>query len=495
MNLIKGIARLSGRYHLWSILCCIAFAVPLFGYMINGSAMRYSGDDYCYANVLVKNGFWKAQWVSYTQVQPYNGNRYALTLFSGLSSLFGPFMSGALPTLMILVWLVAMVFALRMLVKLGSIPLSSVEILLVAEALAFFSLYTAPSLSQSLYWRSGMLPYLAPLVANTLLFGFIALYVLGQKPGGGLLIIISLLSILAGGFSEAATMLQLGYLTILLLGAFLPPLSKAEWKLRARTGVWIAWIFSMAAALLLAFSPSNSGYLAKSSRPRVLDLLTIAGKSALSFIKGSLLSQPIPIVILFLFSMSIGWLISSRHGSFRRFSFVVWVRVVIVVALISLVLIFACMLPSAYIQSAYPELRALITARYAMVLAIGVIGGMTGARFAGLIPSTPKNIQLSRVALVTFIAIASLYPIYGARNIYSEISKYQRWAFFWDQRDVMLRHAVQNDIRDVQVMKIDHIIPNVAELSENADFWYNVCAAGYYGVQSIRADLPGWDSP
>jgi len=74
----------------WSILLVIVFALPLLAYAYMGSFMRYSGDDYCYAWILGQNGFWKAQVVSYFQVSTYNGNRYALTFFSGLADLYGP---------------------------------------------------------------------------------------------------------------------------------------------------------------------------------------------------------------------------------------------------------------------------------------------------------------------------------------------------------------------------------------------------------------------
>jgi len=47
---------------------CAVLAIPLAAYAYMGSFMRYSGDDYCYAAVLVRNGFAKTQWESYLRI-------------------------------------------------------------------------------------------------------------------------------------------------------------------------------------------------------------------------------------------------------------------------------------------------------------------------------------------------------------------------------------------------------------------------------------------
>ncbi len=495
MRLVKSILLWVSKYSVGVILGCLAFAVPLAGYMINGSAMRYSGDDYCYAKVLTANGFWKTQWISYTQVQPYNGNRYSLTLFYSLNGLVGPLMSGALPALAILAWLVGIVFTIRLLTRVSRIRLGWMEIVLVAEALVFFTLFMAPSLSQSLYWQSGMLTYLAPLVANTYLFGLILFYSMHGKPDLLILGLIGFLAVLAGGFSEAATMLQLGYLSLLLLALLLPSQRKNKRSPRALHGIWVAWSFSIVAAILLAISPSNAADLEIFSRPGLLDLFSIALNSTLAFIKASLHDLVLPNLIVFVFSIGLGWLIQLGQAGSLHMTFRKWIRAVILLGAASLILIFACTLPSAYIQSGSPELRALITARFVMVLAIGLIGGMTGLWLTSQFPITVNLNQYSRLAPLILLVIVSLYPIYSARNIYNEISSYQRWASFWDDRDASLRLASQENVHDVEVIKLDHIIQNVAELSEDPTYWYNTCAAGYYGVQSIRADLPGWDTP
>ncbi len=481
-------------YHLGVILACISFAIPLLGYIVIGSTMRYNGDDYCYASVLTKYGFWKAQWVSYTQSPPYNGNRYSLTLFSDLGGILGPYMSAVWPGLVIVIWLAGMIFVIRRIVQYNGLPIHHWETLLLAEALIFFTLYMAPSLSQILYWRSGMLPYLAPLVANTFLVGVIIqqAHSIRLPPFG--LVLTGFLALLAGGFSEAATALQLGYLSLLGIGILIITRSKGR-KTHLLRPVIVAWVASLVAFLLLAISPSNATILVKSSRPDLLTFMSISIKSALSFAYGSITSLPLPTAILFFFSTGAAWLINSRTGGSLRLTFVQWLKFVSLIVLICILLVICSVAPSAYIQSAYPELRALITPRFIMVLAIVAVGGLTGSLLYQKISLPQNKFQLFNVGVAISLAILSLYPIYGARNFYRDFPRYQRWVSFWDARDREIRWLRQNDIMNVEVVKIDHIIPSVSDLSEDPRFWYNVCAAGYYGTLTITADKPGWDTP
>jgi Family of unknown function (DUF6056) len=492
---IKRSHRFARLVQVLIILGCLGFAIPLIGYMINGSAMRFSGDDYCYADVLSKLGFWRTQWVSYLQPQAYSGNRYSLTFFSSLSGIFGPVMNGALPALVIIAWLVSMAYTIRNIARMAGISTRLIEILLAAEIIIFFTLYTAPSLSQILYWRSGMLPYLAPLIANTVIIGLVINLAQRKKVtiwGFGL---IGIMALLGGGFSEAAAVVQLGYLTLALLALYFLVNKKFEWKRNATQVAMVAWGFSLVACLLLAIAPANKEYMSRMSRPDILSFLTISLKSGLSFIYGSIISQPLPNIILLMLSLGAFWLIFSIPGISLQYSPRRWLRDIIIAVIAATALIIASTAPSAYIQSAYPELRALILARFVMILLIMSLGSLSGLLLSKFTDRNSDRFELHRLAVVVILGVFCLYPIYTARNIYNQIPSYQRWSSYWDQRDQVIREAKQNNILDVEVMKIDHIIPSVAELSEDPNYWYNICASGYYGVNTIRADKPGWDNP
>ena len=47
--------------------------------------------------------------------------------------------------------------------------------------------------------------------------------------------------------------------------------------------------------------------------------------------------------------------------------------------------------------------------------------------------------------------------------------------------------------REIEVVLIDHIIPDVAELAPDPNFYYNNGAEWYYDIRSLAANQPGWD--
>jgi hypothetical protein len=96
-------------------------------------------------------------------------------------------------------------------------------------------------------------------------------------------------------------------------------------------------------------------------------------------------------------------------------------------------------------------------------------------------------------AAAVFLLAFSVYPLHAASGELSQSWHYQKWARFWDARNLTLIQAQREGVSNVNIMNIDHIIPNVAELSPDAGFWYNGCASKYYGVTTISASLPGWD--
>ncbi|MGI9145233.1 MAG: hypothetical protein ACR2IK_01575, partial [Chloroflexota bacterium] len=189
-----------------------ALALPLLGYATIGSFARYTADDYCWAGVLRTEGFFRAQMLWYTQYSP----RYTFTLLVNLAELAGPALVPALPAVAMVIWLVALTWTCAQFrITLGRLSTATSAVLL-AEVAALGSLQTAPDMAQSLYWQTGMLTYLLPLVLATLLMGWIRRALQQHSVTPWTLGVSGLVTFLAGGLSETYLIPQNVALTLTL---------------------------------------------------------------------------------------------------------------------------------------------------------------------------------------------------------------------------------------------------------------------------------------
>lgn len=481
------------RTHLLFLgLACILFALPLLGYMALGSNMRLTGDDYCYAGLVTKLGFWEAQVYSYANATPYHGNRISLTLLSGISSLLGPWTSGLLPGLVILLWLIGLATTLRNRgAECGVLPL---EALVAAEALVFFTLHFAPDLVQSLFWRSGMLPYLTPLVLFPYLLMLIYAGAHQTRPPYGYIAAVFFLAFLVGGFSETAAAMQFGLSLLTLVGARFFLRSSRSPKRYAVLLALIALVGTVAAILLLFLSPSNQYRLA--TLPQPPDLLTLAKMSltsAYTFLHGTAKNLLLPHLAVFAVFLTMSLGAGLRHPIPARPNLGRTMAALFGILLCSLLLLTCIMAPSAWAQSSYPELRALIGARFISVLAAGIAGWLLGMELARVATRFNRLRSVSAAMAVLVLGLSAYFPYQSLTQSLAALPKYQKWAAFWDARDQAIRDSRNQGSMDIEVVQLDHIVPNVGELQPDEDFWYNNCAEDYYDVRSLRANQPGWD--
>ncbi|HLC06272.1 MAG TPA: DUF6056 family protein [Anaerolineales bacterium] len=474
----------------------VALALPLMGYAYTGTFMRYSGDDYCYAAELFQRGFWHAQWDSYLSVTNYSGNRYALTLLSGLSGLLGPRSAGALPALAIILWIGGTIFALRGLHRQEESGGGRLELALAGVLLVFYTLYLAPDLSQVLYWRSGMLPYLAPLIANTFLIGMIVRAMRLGRTSVPALLAIAAMALLGGGFSETGVALQVGYLGMWLIAVLLRRSIRSEPEPARSLALMVALAASLMAMALLILSPINS---LRQSQLQLPDPPSLSALTAMSFQNAYLFAHAtvrrtfIPHLAIVLCAAGLAGLRFSRSPlrnarSARR----LLLASGLIPAIAYLLIVFS-VAPSAYAQSSYPVARAMLTARFVTVIAAAALGAEIGR--AGVALGTAKIRGVTWLPLLAgfFVVLSGVYPIRAVPDILTQIPRYRKWASFWDARDLAIRQARGRGESDIAVVQIDHIIPNVAELSPDVGYWYNNCAERYYDIGSLSASLPGWD--
>jgi hypothetical protein len=489
---------ISGPYRrLYSILLaigCIAFSTALIGYIGIGSFMRYSGDDYCYGAMLTQHGFWKAQWLSFQNPMPYHGNRYSLTFLSGISGLFNPAFNGFLPGMAIVVWVLGFLSIFATLGRLLTLQIHWMECLLASEIVVFFTLNLAPDLSQSLYWRSGMLPYLAPLIVIIIMISYMLKKLEGDNLSRLALVLIPLSAFFAGGFSETATALQTGFLLLALLGTWILKKrgsKKGSWALLLLLAALIGTSLAM---MLLIVSPANlSRRVDLPAPPDFVNLVRMAAHSAYIFTHATVKHLLLPNLLLASFFVVLSVQICSRRGSAASIRGARFFGPLALIPVIGFLLIICCMAPSAYAQSSYPELRALITARFVTVVSAASFGWWIGVGIWRLKNRIDAAYPYLLFGSAIMLSIMSIYPLLATKSTLSELPRYRKWATFWDIRDAEIRSIESQGINEIDVVKIDNIIPRVGDLSDDPGYWYNNCAEMYYGMSRIRANLPGWD--
>lgn len=483
------------RPYSWLIaLVCLAFWVPIFGYAYNGSFMRLSGDDYCYAGVMRRFGFWEMQSHSYLEETTYNGNRYALTLFSSIGDLFGPLSGAVYPFLATVLWVIAIWLVVRLAFRWFRWSVGRLETLLITEAFVFSTLYQAPDLSQILYWRTGMLTYLAPLVTGTFLLALILWQVLGERFSPLALGGIFLLAFVGAGFSETGAALQMGGLLFLTASICLIYGLRHSLAHRTLKMVGIALLGIVAGMVLLFVSPSNQARLDQlPPRPALIELIKMSLFYTRVFFsvtrKTLALSVLADFVIFFALSLGIFTRQPRALSYTARQYFVAFT--LLLLAIVGLVT--CCMAPVAYVQVSYPGGRTLITARYIAVLGTALVGWWTGMVITQLGGYLKGSQRIPQAAAAILVGLSVVYPLLGNTTVYADTAKFRKWASFWDARDQQIHQAFQQDIREVDVVFLDRVIHDVAELQHSENFWYNNCAEWYYDMFAIRANQPGWD--
>ncbi len=493
----------SFTYWLVIVLGLLIFSGALIFLILLGSHMRLSGDDYCYNAVLAQQGFFGMQPHSYFEVSTYNGNRFSLTLFSGFFGLFPKSGSLLLITFSLLAWLGGILVLLHLASRRFGFDIPWLERLLIAEGFTGFVLWGAPSITQSFFWRSGMLPYFLPMVGGTWVLALVCYIRQKQKQRWLLSLMVLLGSVLVGGFSETGAAFWGGFwglwLLFLLVRKWLGG-SSAITKLGLP--VTAAILGTGIAVILMAISPSTA--LRLTSRPEPLDLTSLISLLALNtrvYLWINLMRRTWMMLLPFLFGLGMGlWLIQSLRQTNlnKKGSYPGWkiFGLLCLVGAGALFLMACVMLPVTFIQSDYPPDRALIISQAVLVsagIASGVLVILLIDRFIQLADLQPglwrKVVWVTCVLLLASSLVAPLQLISkGIENL----PLMTRWSRLWDERHARLVAAGQNNIETIHVMALDHVIEDVGELSPDQDYWYNNCAEMVYGVDEIIADQPGW---
>jgi hypothetical protein len=253
----------------------VGTALPLLSFALIGWFSRYAADDYCTAAQVAVAGFAQAQSNLYVN---WSG-RFTSTLFNTLLEVPGISVVPLLAVAALLAWVGTASWTFRQLAGVFGWRLSILSSTVLAVLLVYATLRTTADLPQDVYWQTGLVTYLLPLILATLFLGWLARYGLthSAKPVGWPLAlgVCFGLAVLAGGSSEtfaAAQVAALGLASALALLA----------RSRARGMLLAGLLGAVLALVVVALAPGNEVRQASAARTP----LAVAIWQTLDFTRG-----------------------------------------------------------------------------------------------------------------------------------------------------------------------------------------------------------------
>ncbi len=479
------------------ILLSLALLAGLAVFAYLGTFSRYSADDYCFSRTLDQSSnilsATKAWYVK-------TSNRYTTMLLVGVSEWFGRSAIRFLPALAIILWLVTLAWTLFRLAEKLQISSPLISAFTLASLIIFYSILQAPSLYQSLFWRSGMVTYFMPLIAFSYLSGLLMIEGWRQKARPGLMWLALLARVwlgffLAGGLSETTLAIQGGALGLAILMVWF--LTRGEKRERILMLLFVALIASILALIAVFLAPAN-GLRVKAFGPSapLVSVLSHSFIFAWDFIRETFRSYPTPTLGSVATALLLGF--GPRVENTALLKRRTFLSSLIMIPLIMYILIAFSMAPSYYGQHSYPGARSLMATRAVMVtglMAFSLLVGMSlRAWIQHLLKERPTFFKAIVGMAMIFLVLGSSYPLYASKQTLIDLPWYRYHAEQWDVRDEYIHQAVAQGATDLVVKQLD-TIGKVQEIKGRAKNWVNRCAAGYYGLDTISAPSSDWTAP
>jgi hypothetical protein len=323
----------------------------------------------------------------------------------------------------------------------------------LAEVAVLATFQTAPDLPQSLYWQTGMLTYVLPLILATLLIGWIR----RAQTSWRAVVLSSAVTFVAGGLSETYLIPQNVALTLALLVSL-----RLRWRGSSHlAGALVGGLLALAAIVV---SPSIESRVGGSPA----DLwLALSAAIATAMYQVARMARDFPLTILLLLAVP---------GVLRTCQWRVTPRALMIVTALVLVTLPFCYFPSFYAQNGNPPARSLI------VPGAVVVGYLVylGVALQGLVARWSASPVRRGVAL----GLLALVPLGVALTTLPEQANAARYAALFDAEDQQIRASRDAGQTDLTVAPLP---PNLGEnfvTSDRSD-WFNMCVARYYGVHSI----------
>ncbi len=466
----------------------LALCVPLVAHATLGSHTRYIADDWCTAATVQSQGLFQAQSTWY---MAWSG-RYSFTFSVSLIELIGIRLVPLLPTLALILWIAATSWAVYQFRVWEPRSAAILISLLIASLLVFTILENIPNVHQSLYWQTGMMTYIAPLIFATIIIA-ILLYNFRRETVHHLptsMVCLAVLAFVAGGFSEMyVTMQTTAFLVALIILLTIP----GDARKRPAAFLLIAGLIGSIMSMgVVFFAPGNEIRQALTPEsPSLLKLIELSLVFAFKFIGKTIVLSPIPTLLAILIPALISFALplSRDWGEIHlRLEQRSLYSVLLLSPIIGFLLIASSMAPSVYGVSAFPEDRTLTIPQFVLTSTIIIWGSGAGlvlkVRFSWILN------HKSRIAIVGCCLVAVLLilgPLLSARDIFTQVPTLRAYAERWDVRDHEIRIAREEGAMHLAVPALG-FTGGLADITDDPDFWVNRCFSNFYGLVSVVSE-------
>ena len=449
-------------------------ALPLAAYAYLGLFSRYAADDYCTAGQLATRGLLGLELQLY---EAWSG-RFAFTFIVGLAELIGASATRVLPALAIVAWVASLSWALRH-------CLSIWQALVLAELIVFVTLASTPDVGQSLFWQTGMLTYLLPLIVLAGLAGLIVQRVRLGCAGGPWIVVAGGLAFIAAGTSETYVAAQVAGLAF---AGGLAWLGLSGQRRRVFLSLVAACLVgSLLAFAIVALAPGNA-VRGGGARPGWAFVMGAALDDTRQFVHDFYRFSTLQAAIAFCLPFGMAVVARPRLSLDRQQlqKLLAWTTIIGVTGIVEVVV---CLLPSFYALSAPEPGRARIIPQLVLVSLTVLAGSVAGL---ALPVWWPASAQLRPVmAALVLVSLAS--PVLITREVLAQADAAQAYARRWDGIDAQVRADHAAGLQDVVVEALPPTgtVRGMDFVSSNSTDWLNECVARYYGVRTIAARAPG----
>ena len=476
------------RYYLVGIavITILSLLLPTFIYGYLGYFSRYEADDFCTAGVLREKGFWPAQAHWY---QSWTG-RFSFTFLVTLSEIFGISLTPFLPILLIALWLATTTWAFYLLGKHLRWQFPLLLALVFASAFIFLVLFSIPNAPQILFWQTGSLTYLVPIIGLIMLVSLALFYSLRtenqrKKPVNAFIIMAyGVLAFVNAGFSETSTALQISIFIIAILCS--------QWLIsnkRMRRSLQTLLAFGLGATvtsfLVMVLAPGN--FFRQQSYPNHPDIFTLIQDTIFATTKYVYywLAEHSGFLLLTLIISSLPALLSHdkkeepQHISEKRFF-----QLLAVILITMFLLIASCFAPAFWAMSQPPYDRVLVLQASIMVAALAAISYLSSLLFVQAVPLNRNRAFQLWISLLILLSLAT-GPIYRARLNYFQITVFQQYSQKWDERNRQIQSAYAAGTRKIEVPFLAENLAGLEHIQGDSSHWINNCAEWYYGMDEI----------